>query len=150
MAASGDRRAARALEALREQALPSTLGTVEGVDYAVAGKSAMPYDSTEQVNSRTPIVFAFVLGLAFLLLAVTFRSWTIPLVPSCSMVFMTLSAIEYKMLGLGMACAILIEATVVRGVLLPAAMNLLGDPGVHTAGSAPTTPGRVCFPTIGP
>jgi hypothetical protein len=42
-------------------------------------------------------------------------------------VFMTLSAIEYKMLGLGMALAILIDATVVRGVLLPAAMSLLGE-----------------------
>lgn len=38
-----------------------------------------------------------------------------------------LSAIEYKMLGTGMAVAILIDATVVRGVLLPAAMLLLGD-----------------------
>ncbi|MEU7861059.1 hypothetical protein [Nonomuraea sp. NPDC049141] len=34
---------------------------------------------------------------------------------------------EYKMLGLGMAVAILIDATVVRGVLLPAAMALLGE-----------------------
>lgn len=42
-------------------------------------------------------------------------------------VFMTLSAIEYKMLGLGMALAILMDATVVRGVLLPAAMSLLGE-----------------------
>jgi RND superfamily putative drug exporter len=42
-------------------------------------------------------------------------------------IFVTLSAIEYKMLGLGMALAILIDATVVRGVLLPAAMALMGD-----------------------
>jgi len=42
-------------------------------------------------------------------------------------VFTTLSAIEYKMLGTGMAVAILIDATIVRGVLLPAAMSLLGD-----------------------
>ncbi|WP_281939258.1 MMPL family transporter [Micromonospora sp. AKA38] len=42
-------------------------------------------------------------------------------------VFVTLSAIEYKMLGVGMAVAILIDATVVRGVLLPAALALLGD-----------------------
>jgi putative drug exporter of the RND superfamily len=42
-------------------------------------------------------------------------------------VFVTLSAIEYKMLGLGMALAILIDATVVRGVLLPTAMSLLGE-----------------------
>lgn len=42
-------------------------------------------------------------------------------------VFVTLTAIEYKMLGIGMAVAILIDATVVRGVLLPAALALLGD-----------------------
>ena len=42
-------------------------------------------------------------------------------------VFVMLSAIEYKMLGVGMAMAILIDATIVRGVLLPAAMALLGD-----------------------
>ncbi|MFE4797682.1 MMPL family transporter [Streptomyces sp. NPDC056708] len=42
-------------------------------------------------------------------------------------VFMTLSAIESKMMGLGMALAILIDATVVRGVLVPAAMSLLGE-----------------------
>lgn len=42
-------------------------------------------------------------------------------------VFVTLSAIEYKMLGLGMAAAVLIDATVVRGVLLPSALALLGE-----------------------
>ncbi|GAA1411527.1 MMPL family transporter [Kitasatospora putterlickiae] len=42
-------------------------------------------------------------------------------------VFVSLTAIEYKMMGVGMAVAILIDATVVRGVLLPAAMALLGD-----------------------
>lgn len=41
-------------------------------------------------------------------------------------VFVTLSAIEEKMLGVGMAVAVLIDATVVRGVLLPAALSLLG------------------------
>ena len=41
-------------------------------------------------------------------------------------VFVVLSAIEYKMMGVGLAVAILIDATVVRGVLLPAAMALLG------------------------
>ena len=34
---------------------------------------------------------------------------------------------EFKMFGVGMAVAILIDATVVRGVLMPAAMALLGD-----------------------
>ncbi|MCY0941357.1 MMPL family transporter [Streptomyces antarcticus] len=42
-------------------------------------------------------------------------------------VFITLSAIENKMMGVGMAVAIIIDATIVRGLLLPAAMALLGD-----------------------
>lgn len=42
-------------------------------------------------------------------------------------VFLSLAAIEYKMLGLGMAVAILLDATIVRGVLLPAAPALFGD-----------------------
>ncbi|MEU4517328.1 MMPL family transporter [Amycolatopsis sp. NPDC024027] len=42
-------------------------------------------------------------------------------------VFLSLAAIEYKMLGLGMAFAILLDATIVRGVLLPAALALFGD-----------------------
>jgi len=42
-------------------------------------------------------------------------------------VFATLSAIEFKQLGIGLATAILIDATIVRAVLLPAAMTLLGD-----------------------
>jgi putative drug exporter of the RND superfamily len=41
-------------------------------------------------------------------------------------VFVTLSAIEYKMLGLGMAVAVLLDATLVRGVLMPAGLALLG------------------------
>ncbi|MGN6190290.1 MAG: MMPL family transporter [Conexibacter sp.] len=42
-------------------------------------------------------------------------------------VFATLSAIEFKQLGVGLAAAILIDATIVRAVLLPAAMTLLGE-----------------------
>ena len=42
-------------------------------------------------------------------------------------VFATLSAIEFKQIGIGLAAAILIDATIVRAVLLPAAMTLLGD-----------------------
>lgn len=41
--------------------------------------------------------------------------------------FATMSGIEYKMLGVGMAAAIAIDATIVRGLLLPAALTLLGD-----------------------
>src|ERR1035441_1195470 len=42
-------------------------------------------------------------------------------------IFATLSLIEFKMFGVAMAVAILIDATIVRGVLLPAGLALLGD-----------------------
>jgi putative drug exporter of the RND superfamily len=42
-------------------------------------------------------------------------------------IFATLSLIEFKMFGVAMAVAVLIDATIVRGVLLPAGLALLGD-----------------------
>ncbi len=42
-------------------------------------------------------------------------------------VFATLSLIDLKILGIGMAAAVLIDATIVRCILLPAALALLGD-----------------------
>jgi RND superfamily putative drug exporter len=229
-----DPEADAALAHLRDEALPAAFASVANADIAVTGKTALPHDFTVQLAARTPYVIAFILLLAFVLLAVTFRSWAIPLasialnllsigaacgalawvfqgghlegalgftsyggvvswiplfmfiilfglsmdyhifvlsrvderrragtairdaivggvaasagvVSSAALimtgvfsVFVTLSAIEYKMLGLGMALAILIDATVVRGVLLPAAMSLLGDRAwpkpAHTGG----------------
>jgi RND superfamily putative drug exporter len=41
-------------------------------------------------------------------------------------IFATLSLLEFKQLGVGLAAAVLIDATIVRAVLLPAAMALLG------------------------
>ena len=41
-------------------------------------------------------------------------------------IFATLSGIEFKQMGVGLAAAILLDATLVRAVLLPAAMTLLG------------------------
>jgi len=41
-------------------------------------------------------------------------------------IFGTLSLVEFKQLGVGLAGAVLIDATIVRAVLLPAAMALLG------------------------
>jgi len=213
----------RALATLRDQVLPATFGRVSGVSYAVAGTTAANHDLTAQLDSRAPLVFAFVLGLAFVLLMVTFRSVAIPLMAialnllsvgvaygvltlvfqdgylhgllgftpygaiasyfplfmfvilfglsmdyqvfilsrirelrsrgipdadaitrgigasagvvtsaavimvSVFAIFATLSVIEFKMFGVGMASAILIDATVVRGVLMPAVMALLGE-----------------------
>ncbi len=42
-------------------------------------------------------------------------------------IFATLSFIDFKQMGVGLAAAILIDATVIRGVLLPATMKLLGE-----------------------
>ena len=42
-------------------------------------------------------------------------------------IFATLSLIEFKQMGVGLAAAVLIDATIVRAVLLPAAMALLGS-----------------------
>jgi RND superfamily putative drug exporter len=42
-------------------------------------------------------------------------------------IFATMPLVDLKILGTGMAAAVLIDATVVRGVLVPAALSLLGD-----------------------
>ena len=42
-------------------------------------------------------------------------------------IFATLSMLFFKQFGVGLAAAILIDATIVRAVLLPATMKLLGD-----------------------
>src|SRR5580693_7656846 len=212
-----------ALATLRGQALPATLGQVPGISYSVTGLTAGNHDFDAQLSKTIPWVFAFVLGLAFLLLMTTFRSVYIPalsiglnllsvgaayglmvlifqdghlekllgfsayggitpwlplfmfvLLFGLSMdyhvfilsrirelwlggasakdavtggiarsagvvtsaaeimvavfsIFATLSIIEFKIFGVGMALAVLIDATVVRGVLLPAGLALLGD-----------------------
>jgi putative drug exporter of the RND superfamily len=212
-----------ALAVLRTQALPATLGQVPGISYSVAGLTAGNHDFDAQLAKTVPWVFVFVLGLAFLLLMASFRSFYIPALSIClnllsvgaaygvmvwifqdghlegplgftayggitawlplfmfvllfglSMdyhvfilsrirelrqggasakaavtdgiarsggvvtsaavimvavfsIFATLSLIEFKVFGVGMAVAVLIDATVVRGVLLPAGLALLGD-----------------------
>src|SRR5947208_4342684 len=42
-------------------------------------------------------------------------------------IFATLRTLDIKQLGVGLAVAVLLDATLIRGVLLPAAMKLLGD-----------------------
>ena len=43
------------------------------------------------------------------------------------LVFATRQFIDLKELGLGLAVAVAIDATLIRGVLLPATMSVLGD-----------------------
>ena len=42
-------------------------------------------------------------------------------------IFATLGEIAFKQVGLGLAVAVLIDATIVRAVLLPSTMKLLGE-----------------------
>jgi uncharacterized membrane protein YdfJ with MMPL/SSD domain len=223
LAGSGtDAASEHALATLRNDVVPSTIGRVAGVQAGVTGLTASSHDFNSLLKTRAPLVFAFVLGFAFLLLLAAFRSIVIaskaillnllsvgaaygllvavfqwgwgesilgfhstggitswlPLflfvvlfglsmdyhvfiltrvreayergmsteeavahgikttagtVTSAALVmvavfsiFATLSQIEMKQLGVGLAAAILIDATIVRAVLLPAAMKLLG------------------------
>jgi RND superfamily putative drug exporter len=47
--------------------------------------------------------------------------------------FATVPLVSFKQLGIGLAAAIAIDATIVRGVALPAALTLLGDRGLRHA-----------------
>ena len=42
-------------------------------------------------------------------------------------IFASLAALEFKQLGVCLAVAILIDVTIVRAILLPATMKLLGE-----------------------
>jgi uncharacterized membrane protein YdfJ with MMPL/SSD domain len=219
-----DATAIAALETLRTKVIPPVLATLpRGTQEAVTGDTAGTHDFNQTTKSRIPIVFAFVLGLAFLLLLLTFRSIVIPIkaivlnllsvgaaygvlvwifqyghlqgllgfhsngavvtwlplflfavlfglsmdyhvfilsrvkelvdkgvstneavergirstastVTSAAAVmvavfaiFASLRTLDIKQMGVGLAVAVLLDATVIRGVLLPAAMKLLGD-----------------------
>jgi uncharacterized membrane protein YdfJ with MMPL/SSD domain len=43
------------------------------------------------------------------------------------LVFATLDFLDFKEMGLGLAVAVAIDATIIRGILLPASMKVLGD-----------------------
>ena len=67
------------LEALREDVIPTTINKVAGTETAVGGETAFSKDFLDTMKSHLPIVFAFVLSLAFILLLVTFRSIVVPI-----------------------------------------------------------------------
>jgi RND superfamily putative drug exporter len=66
-----------AVERLREQYVPPAFSGVD-VDVSVTGLAALNHDSFEMLAYYQPIVFAFVLGLSFLLLTMVFRSIVVP------------------------------------------------------------------------
>ena len=218
-----DEAAKAALATLREEVLPATIGTLDGVEYAVSGATAADQDWADAMKRSIPLVFGFVLLFAFVILLVSFRSIVVALkaialnllsvaaaygllvaifqwgwgesllgfeanggiapwlpiflfvilfglsmdyhvfilsrirelydrglsneqavaegikstagvVTSAAVVmvvtfsvFASLPIIDFKEMGIGLAAAVLIDATIVRAVLLPATMKLLGD-----------------------
>jgi uncharacterized membrane protein YdfJ with MMPL/SSD domain len=224
IAGNGDNDASmRALDTLRNDVIPPVARTIPDAEVAVTGVTAGTADFNKQMKQRLPIVFAFVLGLAFLLMLLSFRSLVIatktivlnllsvgaaygilvlvfqhswaegllgfhsngsiatwlPLflfvilfglsmdyhvfilsrvkelvdggektedavrhaitrtagtITSAAIImvavfglFATVREIDVKQMGFGLAVAVLIDATIIRAVLLPAAMKLLGD-----------------------
>jgi uncharacterized membrane protein YdfJ with MMPL/SSD domain len=211
----------KAVDALREDIVPGTIGKVDGVEAYTTGEAAATGDFNDAMIGHLPYVFAFVLSAAFLLLLVTFRSIVIPLkaivlnmlsvgsayglltlvfqhglgealglgsgpiaawlplfmfvilfglsmdyhvfiltrvreafdrgmstgdavahgikstagvVTSAAIVMVAVfsmfamsSELQMQQMGIGLAAAVLIDATIIRGVLLPATMKLLGD-----------------------
>src|SRR6266536_2872340 len=86
-----------ALDTLRNDILPSTIGKVPGAEYGVTGNTAISADQNALLKRKAPIVFGFVLIFAFLLLLVTFRS-----------IVIALKAIVLNLLSVGAAYGVLV------------------------------------------
>jgi RND superfamily putative drug exporter len=69
----------RSLEVLRDDVVPATVGRLPNAEVAVTGMTAGSKDFLDVMKSHLPLVFAFVLSLAFILLLVTFRSIVVPI-----------------------------------------------------------------------
>jgi hypothetical protein len=74
-----DAKSEKALEVLRNDVVPPTIGAVDGVETYLGGATAQDADFNDTMSSHVPYVFAFVLSAAFLLLLVTFRSIVVPI-----------------------------------------------------------------------
>jgi uncharacterized membrane protein YdfJ with MMPL/SSD domain len=92
-----DAKSNAALEQLRNDILPATVGKVDGAEYAVTGLTAMSADQNSLLKQKAPIVFGFVLVFAFALLLVTFRSLVI-----------AVKAIVLNLLSVGAAYGVLV------------------------------------------
>ena len=80
MAGSGnDRTSGDALAALRGTLVPDTFGKVAGTEADVTGQTAGSEDFNSQMTGSLLPVFAFVMGFAFLLMLLSFRSVTVAL-----------------------------------------------------------------------
>jgi uncharacterized membrane protein YdfJ with MMPL/SSD domain len=85
------------VQVLREEVVPATVGKLAGAEVAVTGPTARSKDFIDVMTAHAPLVFAFVLGLAFILLLVTFRSIVVPI-----------KAIVLNLLSVGAAYGVLV------------------------------------------
>jgi uncharacterized membrane protein YdfJ with MMPL/SSD domain len=85
------------VEVLRNDVVPATVGRLPGAEVAVTGMTAGSKDFLDVMKARLPLVFAFVLSLAFVLLLVTFRSIVVPI-----------KAIVLNLLSVGAAYGLLV------------------------------------------
>ena len=92
-----DAQSIAALNEMRDEIIPATVGAGPGVTVNVSGDAAQSEDFAALVNERLPLIFAFVFTLAFLLLLVTFRSIVIPI-----------KAIILNLLSVGAAYGVLV------------------------------------------
>ncbi|NEE02691.1 MMPL family transporter [Phytoactinopolyspora halotolerans] len=65
--------AERSLEVLRAELIPQAFDGVDA-EHAVGGEIAGNFDYTDNLSSKLPWIIAFVLGLAFIMMTLTFRS----------------------------------------------------------------------------
>jgi RND superfamily putative drug exporter len=75
---SRDQRAIDAVERVRDELIPRTFAGVDA-EVMVGGETAEIIDYFAMIDRWLPIVFAFVLGLSFVLLTIAFRSLVVPL-----------------------------------------------------------------------
>lgn len=85
------------IDRIRADIAPNTVGEVDGLEMWITGQSAVENDSIEMLSVYTPIVFAFVLTLSFILLTLAFRSLIVPL-----------QAIVFNLLSIGATWGILV------------------------------------------
>lgn len=110
-----------------------------GAKVYVSGATAFNGDFHDVVDTWTPRIF--VLGFSFLLLLLAFRSIVVPLKAvlmnlisvGAALIMVAVFAgmasgelVTFQQVGFGLAVAIILDATIIRMVLVPASMELLG------------------------
>jgi putative drug exporter of the RND superfamily len=63
-----------AVHTVRDDLVPATVGQLPDADTGVGGMTALSIDFEQQFRERTPLVFAFVFALTFVLMLLAFRS----------------------------------------------------------------------------